>query len=296
MKNKKIILDIIMFVIMFLLMRLFFTGILLHEVLGLAVFGLFVLHKIMNFNWIKNITKSIINRNKINGRIKLRYYLDWLLFIDVFLIILSGIIISQVLFVNLFTYNVIWSTIHHFVAALGFLLMVLHTLLHYVEIKAMFKKKLLDNKGNKIKLIYYYLVLIVVLILPIGVVASENFINYLTGIFKGNNNVIDNNSDSENDEEKEDNSSVKTDDDKNTNSSTTNNNSNTSDTTKPTLYEYLSKLHCNGCSRHCFLVSLGCFRGNAYVDAATQGYNEIYGTAYNMQGNIELDGYTVTIV
>ena len=160
MKNKKIILDIIMFIIMFLLMKLLFTGIVLHEILGLVIFGLFIIHKLMNFTWIKNITKGLFNRNKINGKIKFRYYIDWLLFIDVLIIIITGIIISQVLFLNWFVYNAIWSDIHHLAAAIGFILIVLHTLLHYVEIKAAFKKKINESKENKFKVMYYYIILI----------------------------------------------------------------------------------------------------------------------------------------
>lgn len=283
MKSKKIILDIIMFIIMFLLMKLLFTGILLHEILGIVVFILFVIHNLFNLKWIKTMTKNIFTGNKINSKIKLRYFIDILLFIDITIIVFTGIAISQILFVDLFKYNVIFSDIHHLSAAIGFMLIVLHTLLHYLEIKAIFKKKINDNKDNKLKIAYYYIILIGIIILPISVMATKNFINYLIKPFKTENTTEEDNSSDDNDNQNSNNTT--------SNNITTDNDS--TDSTKPTLEEYLSKLHCNGCSRHCLLTAISCTRGNAYVEEATENYYELYGTAYNIEDNIELDDYTI---
>lgn len=268
MKNKKIILDIIMFVLMILLMNLLFTGIVLHEIIGLLVFILFIVHKYLNFRWIKTITKSIFSGNTLNSKIKLRYIIDLLLFIDVTLIIISGMIISQVIFVGISNPTIIWSDLHHLFAALGLIIIIIHTLLHYMEMKAIFKKKLEENKDNKLKNSLYYLIFLIIVILPISVMASKKFIDYLITPFKNENK---------------------------SNNSTNSNNSSNSNVVVPTLEEYLSNLHCNGCSRHCFLNAIRCTRGKAYVEEATNNYNIKYDISYNINGDIEIDGYTITL-
>jgi len=276
MKNKKIILDIIMFISMFLLMKLAFTGIAIHEILGITVFILFIIHKLFNFTWIKVITKNMFTKVKVNRKVKVRYIIDLLLFISVFMVILSGIFISQVLFFNLFEYNCVWSDIHHFFAALSFVLIVIHTLLHYKEIKSIIKNK---TKNSIPKKIIYYLIVVGMSILPISIIASKTFINYFIKPFKSDNN----NSSISNSTNTSDNSTDNQSDD-------------SSDTTTPTLEEYLSKLHCNGCSKHCILTAICCVRGESYVEAATDDYYEQYGTAYNIEDNIELENYTITMI
>lgn len=258
--KKKIILDIIMFIIMILLMNLLFTGILLHEILGIVVFILFFIHKGLNFKWIKNITNNIFKDNNYNKMIKWRYFINVLLLIDIIFIIISGIIISQVLFVNIFTATTTWSNLHHFASALGLLLIIVHGLLHYKELKIYFKKKIEENKENKFKIIMYYLILIVIIVLPIKLILSETFIKYITSPFV-----------------------------KQSNDEVTNNNTPVKETI--TLEEYLSNLHCNGCSRHCPLLALRCTRGQAYLEQAKTAYYNEYGTA----SNIQLDDYTVTL-
>lgn len=266
MKNKKIILDIIMFILMILLMNLLFTGIVLHEIIGLLVFILFIVHKYFNFKWIKTITKSIFSGNNINNKIKLRYVIDLLLFIDITMIIISGIIISQVIFVGISNPSIIWSNLHHLFAALGLIIIIIHTLLHYLEMKAIFKKKLEENKYNKLKKTLYYLIFLIIVILPISVMASKKFINYITTPFKNENK---------------------------SNNSTSSSNSSNGNVVIPTLEEYLSNLHCNGCSRHCFLTAIRCTRGKAYVEEATNNYNVKYDVAYN--SDIVIDDYTITL-
>lgn len=261
--KKKIILDIIMFVIMILLMNLLFTGIVLHEILGIVVFILFFIHKGLNFKWIKNITNNIFKENNYNKMIKWRYFIDILLLIDIVFIIISGIIISQVLFVNIFTATTAWSNWHHFASALGLLLIIIHGLLHYKELKIYFKKKIEENKENKFKVFMYYVILITIIILPIKLILSETFIKYITSPFTKQSNDINN----------------------------TTNTQNTPSKATITLEEYLSNLHCNGCSRHCPLLALRCSRGQAYLEQAKTAYNNEYAIA----ANIEIGDYTVTL-
>jgi hypothetical protein len=45
---------------------------------------------------------------------------------------------------------------------------------------------------------------------------------------------------------------------------------------KPSLNDYLSSLFCNGCGKHCSLLSLRCDRGIPQLEAAKQQYQAIY--------------------
>lgn len=59
--KKKYTLDIIMIIIMILLINKFFTGVLIHEILGLVVLITFSYHIFLNKNWITKISSKIVN-------------------------------------------------------------------------------------------------------------------------------------------------------------------------------------------------------------------------------------------
>lgn len=49
-------------------------------------------------------------------------------------------------------------------------------------------------------------------------------------------------------------------------------------TDKPTIEEYLSKLFCTGCGRHCPLTNPACGKGMSRQTQEIQKYNQIYNT------------------
>ena len=57
-QNVKIIIDIIMTVVLFLLMAYSMAGEVIHEWLGIGIFVLFLLHHILNSQWIQNLRKG----------------------------------------------------------------------------------------------------------------------------------------------------------------------------------------------------------------------------------------------
>ena len=60
-KMFKIIIDILMIIFMLLEYSKIYTGQLLHEVIGIILFVLFVLHNFLNKNFYKNIFKGKYN-------------------------------------------------------------------------------------------------------------------------------------------------------------------------------------------------------------------------------------------
>lgn len=68
MKKIKILIDIILFIGTLLLMSTKITGVIAHEFLGITVGIVFIAHILINFKWLKNISKNYI---KINLKTKI---------------------------------------------------------------------------------------------------------------------------------------------------------------------------------------------------------------------------------
>lgn len=100
-KNKvKIVIDILMTIIFVLLMCNQITGVFAHEILGISVIVLFIIHQILNINYYKNLFKVKYNK------LRMAYLLINLsLLIMMIVMIISAILISQYTFTFLNLYN-----------------------------------------------------------------------------------------------------------------------------------------------------------------------------------------------
>ena len=70
-----------------------FTGIAIHEWLGLAFGTAILTHLLLHWQWIVTITQKLFA--KATGPHRLNYALNLLLFVDITLVTLSGVMISQ---------------------------------------------------------------------------------------------------------------------------------------------------------------------------------------------------------
>lgn len=96
MSNKlkvKIAIDIVMTILMIALMAYSLTGQMLHEILGVIVFILFLIHNILNIGYYKNIFKG---KYKIARTIRL--IINILLIIYIICLMVSGIVMSGYVF------------------------------------------------------------------------------------------------------------------------------------------------------------------------------------------------------
>ena len=57
MHKAKIILDIIMTILIIILMKISITGLKLHEIIGIIIFFLFIIHKILNYKYFNFILR-----------------------------------------------------------------------------------------------------------------------------------------------------------------------------------------------------------------------------------------------
>jgi hypothetical protein len=90
----RFVLNLLLTIVMILLMdpRSFY-GLEFHEWAGLIIGVLFILHKILNWGWIKKVTLCFFK--KIPGRSRFNYLLDIFLLAGITLMILSGIAIAR---------------------------------------------------------------------------------------------------------------------------------------------------------------------------------------------------------
>lgn len=138
-----------------------------HEIGGLVLFGLFILHLIFNRKWIKSIFVKLFSK-KILLRTRIMCLLDVLLLLSWAMVIVSGACISKVVF----SFQVMgqWKMLHFFFAALSLILSGIHLGFHVKYLGINLKKLLPIPLPGLVKKI-----LIVALSVVIVVLGASNF-------------------------------------------------------------------------------------------------------------------------
>ncbi|HMV29271.1 MAG TPA: DUF4405 domain-containing protein [Anaerolineales bacterium] len=147
--RTKLLLDIALFVAFLITMDPRFSGLAIHEWLSIAAAATVIVHLLLSWEWIVNVTKRLFGR--VGGGAKVNYVLNWLLFIDGILIMLSGIMISEVAVPALglaLPMNFAWRRLHDMSANLALLIMGLHLAMHWNWIVTTFKRVFLGG-GKK---------------------------------------------------------------------------------------------------------------------------------------------------
>lgn len=99
-----------------------------HEVVGLGLFTLIILHLFLNSAWIKGVCTKLLDK-KLPKKTRVTIGVDILLLISFLLIIVTGVLISKKLFG--FGMKAPWIVIHFFCTALMIVLMGIHIGLHW---------------------------------------------------------------------------------------------------------------------------------------------------------------------
>ena len=144
-KNKgskvRIYVDILFFTLMILVLIPQTTGIPIHEWASFIILIPFFIHLIINWNWIvKNSTKFL--KRQPNKK-RFDYVLNWLLYVLMIIVTVSGIVISESalrLFGIYFEPDRFWSTIHNISATLFMTVLGIHIALHWKWIVRTFTK------------------------------------------------------------------------------------------------------------------------------------------------------------
>lgn len=138
--KTKLVLDSLIFLGFLIAMEPHSSGITIHEWLGTSLIAAVVVHLLLSWDWIMQITRRFVG--KMRSQKRLNYILNWLLFIDGTVIMLSGFMISESLMPALgiaLPRNFAWRSLHDLSANLFILLLGVHTALHWNWIVATFK-------------------------------------------------------------------------------------------------------------------------------------------------------------
>ena len=138
--NKKNIFKLILDVVMLVLFVTFFDKNLIsfkfHIMSGLVFGVLILIHMLLNKKWIINISKRLFDKN-LKTRTKVSYIISAILFVMVFLIILSGILMMKA---TDYDKIALWRMIHIGASYLSIVLIGVHVGLYWRFISGMLKK------------------------------------------------------------------------------------------------------------------------------------------------------------
>jgi len=138
------LLDIAIFIAFLLAMEPRLTNIAIHEWLSIAFAATIIVHLLLHWQWLVATTRRFLR--KVARQARLNYILNALFFIDMTLIIFTGIMISEVALPQLgirVASDFFWRQLHSMTADAGVLILGLHVALHWKWILNTTKRYLL---------------------------------------------------------------------------------------------------------------------------------------------------------
>lgn len=147
----KLAVDLVIFFAFLIAMDPRSSGIAVHEWLATAALAALVVHLLLSWDWIVQISRRFIGR--VNLQTRINYILNWLLFIDGSVMMLSGFMISEAVFPALgieLPRNFAWRSLHDMTANFFLLLLGLHTALHWGWVVDTFKRYVFKPLGGLI--------------------------------------------------------------------------------------------------------------------------------------------------
>jgi len=140
--NRKILfkltIDLIMTVIMLAAMAYHFTGNTIHELLGVSMLALVIIHNIVNRRWYQTVLKR-----KHNTRLVLNTAVNLLLLVIMLMLMVSSMMISRSVFAFIpVDDGLIARQIHTLVTYWGFILISMHLGMHWRMIIGLIRKPL----------------------------------------------------------------------------------------------------------------------------------------------------------
>ena len=123
----KLALDAVMLVLLVLMYKKQVISLSFHEIGGLALIGLFVIHHLVNGRWIKAVTAKLFSKST-PALVRARYIVDVLLLVSFLTVGVTGVLINKTLFEIHIAGNA--KALHYFSAAISVLLMGVHLGLH----------------------------------------------------------------------------------------------------------------------------------------------------------------------
>ena len=92
--RPRLIVDILLAIGFLVLMSPVLTGLPIHEWLGLGVLAIVLVHLLAQWDWTHASTRRFVSQ--LSSRLRLTYVLNWVLFVSLCVVMLSGVMISEV--------------------------------------------------------------------------------------------------------------------------------------------------------------------------------------------------------
>jgi glucan phosphoethanolaminetransferase (alkaline phosphatase superfamily) len=164
----KLIIDLVMTVLILVAMACRFTGNTIHELLGVSLFILFVIHNILNWRWFKTLLKGRYNVLRV-----LHTAVNLLLLAAMLVLIVSGVMLSRTVFAFMDLNGGLFARKLHMLSTYwGFLLISVHLGMHWGMIMNAARKLANITAPNRNRT--FTLRIMAVLIAIYGVYASFN--------------------------------------------------------------------------------------------------------------------------
>ena len=139
--KKKLLVDIAVFVVFAIVSAPQSTGIAIHEWLSIIFMAPIITHLLLNWKWIVKVTTRMFKR--LPGETRFNYIWDFVLFIMMVLVMVSGILVSESALPALGLAIVIdpfWVTLHDMSANVLLLMIGVHLAMHWTWIIDALKK------------------------------------------------------------------------------------------------------------------------------------------------------------
>lgn len=176
----KIAFDIVMAVLFVLLFnKMAIAGLVFHEIAGLVIGAAFVIHLILNWKWIAQVTKNLFS-SKTSLKTKIGYIVNVLLFIFMAVILITGIFISKVVFTGIISGGLpSFKTLHVSVSHVALCLLGIHVGLHWGWVMDMLQR--ITRFSPKGKALTYAARFVVIAVFALGIY-NMTAVNYISGV------------------------------------------------------------------------------------------------------------------
>jgi len=147
--KSNLYLDIGLAALFVIVMEVYFTGVPIHEWLGLLLAILLVVHFIWHWRWVVQLTRTFFK--KLLHESRLNYLLNAFLLFDMITLIVSGLVLSSSLGFKLTLGAIallIWQTVHALTAQFSLILAALHIALHWRWIIAHTRKYIFQRSHH----------------------------------------------------------------------------------------------------------------------------------------------------
>lgn len=266
MKRKtfvKVLLDVLMAIVFIAVMNVRSTGLAIHEIAGLGLFGLLAAHLALNWRWVCTVSHNLFH-SKISSKARWMAALNLALLISMILIGLSGMMISEVIFRfgSSGTPGALYF-LHEWASYVCLGLCGLHLLLHRRYLWNTLRAMLLPAGGNKI----------------LGALKSIGAVGLVLAILYS---LVFPDLDTTAVEMAAANTSPTISSKKESSAAITESITNEAQAEPAgtvTLSDYLSGFFCTGCHNHCPLSNPRCGRANAQIEEYTEKYQALYGSS-----------------